>query len=207
MPQTAQGNQYIVVFVDWQSGLRCIPQPIRRVRPSLDLWSTASFVGMVCLLNSLIVEPIYCHPWWWTCAALGHENGEYHCQSPSDWWPCWECESHNSRNDCTSSRMTGTGTFNSYCLLTTSSPMTPPVNLPFSSCMGEMHVVLRKPGMSGGAMDNPVSSINVKVSLLWITTNGVTRHIHGPSMNGHLDYSLNLTVHGRIHGTTLPGLL
>ena len=29
----------------------------------------------------------------------------------------------------------------------------------------------------------------------WGTTNGVTRHIHGPSMNGHHDYLLNLTIH------------
>ena len=51
--------------------------------------------------------------------------------------------------------------------------------------------------MSGATMDNPVSSINVKYhQQFWITTNGVTRHIHGPSMNGHLDYSLNLTIHG-----------
>ena len=41
----------------------------------------------------------------------------------------------------TRSGMTWTGTFNGYCSLTASSLMTPVI---FSSCMGEMHVVLRK---------------------------------------------------------------
>ena len=49
-------------------------------------------------------------------------------------------------------------------------------------------------GMSGAAMDNPVSSINVIVS--WIATFGVTSYIHGPSINGHLHYSHYLTIHG-----------
>ena len=49
-------------------------------------------------------------------------------------------------------------------------------------------------GMSGAAIDNPVSSINVIVS--WIATIGVTSYIHGPSINGHLHYSHYLTIHG-----------
>ena len=60
-------------------------------------------------------------------------------------------------------------------------------------------------GMSGAAMDNPVSSINVIVS--WIATIGVTSYVHGPSINGHLHYSHYLTIHGPfMDGHELMGL-
>ena len=59
--------------------------------------------------------------------------------------------------------------------------------------------------MSGAAMDNPVSSINVIVS--WIATIGVTSYVHGPSINGHLHYSHYLTIHGPfMDGHELMGL-
>ena len=50
---------------------------------------------------------------------------------------------------------------------------------------------VRDRGLSDAAMDNPVSSINVKCqSITNNVANGLTRLIHGPSIHGHLDYSL-----------------
>ena len=58
--------------------------------------------------------------------------------------------------------------------------------------------------MSGAAMDNPVSSINVKVSLTILDNNQWSYQAYPWTIHEWPnDYSLTLT----IHGSTLPGLL